>query len=260
MNHAQFSATRRHVVSELTDTLFLESFFDWMPDVVFSVKDTEGRYLVMSEACVTRCSLKNKHDAIGKTAHDLFPTTMASRYTAQDDILFGSGKAVVDRLDMTLYNNKRPGWCLTNKQSVFSRDGALLGLICISKDLTELTREGLLDHRFADTVDFIQSNFHRPLCLQELVSVAGMSVAQLDRRMKRVFHTSTGMFVRKTRLDAAIHALSHTQNSVAQIAADCGFFDQSALSRQCRQATGFSPTQLRAKAPQSVAIGKVANA
>jgi AraC-like DNA-binding protein len=227
-----------------------------MPDVVFSVKDTEGRYLVMSEACVTRCNLKNKHDAIGKTAHDLFPTGMASRYAAQDDLLFESGKAVVDRLDMTLYNNRRPGWCLSNKQSVFSHNGTLLGLICISKDLTELTREGLLDHRFANTVDFIQNNFHRPLCLQELVNVADMSVAQLDRRMKRVFHTSTGMFVRKTRLDAAIHALMHTHNSVAQIAADCGFFDQSALSRQCRHVTGLSPTQLRAKAPRSVGIGK----
>ncbi|HXA47403.1 MAG TPA: AraC family transcriptional regulator [Burkholderiaceae bacterium] len=231
-----------------------------MPDVVFSVKDTEGRYLVMSEACVTRCNLKNKHDAIGKTAHDLFPMTMASRYAAQDNLLFGSGKAVVDRLDMTVYNNRRPGWCLSNKQSVFSPDGTLLGLICISRDLTELTREGLLDHRFADTVDFIQNNFHRSLCLEELVSVAGVSVAQLDRRMKRVFHTSTAMFVRKTRLDAAIHALLHTQNRVAQIAADCGFFDQSALSRQCRQVTGFSPIQLRAKAPQSVAIGRIANA
>lgn len=256
MNHAQFSATRRHVVSDLTDTLFLESFFDWMPDVVFSVKDIEGRYLVMSEACVTRCNLKNKQDAIGKTAHDLFPTTMASRYAAQDDLLFGSGKAVVDRLDMTLYNNRRPGWCLSNKQSVYNHNGTLLGLICISKDLTDLTREGLLDHRFADAVDFIQNNFHRPLCLKELADFADMSVAQLDRRMKRVFHTSTGMFVRKTRLDAAIHALTHTQESVAQISVDCGFFDQSALSRQCRQVTGLSPTQLRGKAARNAKIGR----
>ena len=254
MNQTKYSAARRHVVSDLSDALLLESFFDWMPDIVFSVKDTAGRYLVMSEACVTRCNLKNKQDAIGKTAHDLFPETMASRYAAQDHLLFGSGKAVVDRLDMTLYHDHRPGWCLSNKQSVFSRDGKLLGLICVSKDLTDLTREGMLDHRFADAVDFIQNNFHRPLGLEELAGIAGMSVAQLDRRMKRVFHVSTGMFVRKTRLDAAIHALSHTRNNVAQIAADCGFFDQSAFSKQCRQVTSLSPTQLRAKAQQNLTV------
>lgn len=244
----QYHSARRHVVSDLRDTLFVESLFDWMPDVVFSVKDTDGRYLVMSEACVARCNLRNKREAIGKTAYDLFPSEMAERYAAQDHSLYRYGKPVVDRLDLTLYNDRRHGWCVSHKQSVYGRDGNLLGLICISKDLTELTRERLVDERFAATIDFIQDNYHRQLSLEELADVAEMSIAQLDRRMKRVFQTSTGQFVRKTRLEAAIYSLTHSDLSVAQIAADCGFFDQSAFSRQCRAATGLCPTQLRAKA------------
>jgi len=235
----------RHVVESLTDTLFIESLFDRMPDVVFSVKDVQGRYVAMSEACVSRCGLHSKQEAIGKTAYDLFPRQMASRYAAQDADLFHRGKPVVDRLDLTLYNDRRHGWCLSNKQTVYGRDGRVLGLVCISKDLTELTREGLVDERFAATVDHIQAHYDQQLCLQALADVAGMSVAQLDRRMKRVFQLSTGEFVRRTRLEAAIHALLYSELSIASIAADCGFFDQSAFSRQCRVATGMCPSRLR---------------
>ncbi|QDQ29400.1 AraC family transcriptional regulator [Chitinimonas arctica] len=219
-----------------------------MPDVVFSVKDTQGRYVAMSGACVPRCSLRDKRDAIGKTAYDLFPNHMADRYSVQDAAVFCRGRPVVDNLDLTVYNDKRTGWCLSNKQSVYDKQGKLLGLICISKDLTELTREGLINERFAQTVDFIQANYHRQLCLQELAEVADLSVAQLDRRMKRVFHISTGEFVRQTRLDAAIHAMVSTQRALADIAVECGFFDQSAFHRQCRQSVGMSPRALRMQA------------
>jgi len=239
------SAYQPYVVNSLSDTLFIESLFDRLHDVVFSVKDTQGRYLSVSRACVPRCKLRDKREAIGRTAHDLFPSGMAERYAAQDEVVFSAGRPVVDKLDLTVYNDRRTGWCLSNKQPVYDREGRLLGLICISKDLTELNREGLVDEGFAKAVDFIQSHYARPLCRQELADVAGLSPAQLDRRMLRVFHASTAEFVRRTRLEAALHAISHTRQPLAEIAAEVGFCDQSALHRQCRQATGMSPRQLR---------------
>ncbi|WP_137936712.1 AraC family transcriptional regulator [Chitinivorax sp. B] len=235
----------RHVVSDLRDTLFVQTLFDRLPDIVFSVKDTAGRYVAMSEACVERCGLRHKRDAIGKTAHDLFPAHMADRYTAQDRIVFSQNCPIVDNLDLTVYNNRLPGWCLSNKEPVFDRTGQLIGLVCLSKDLTELSRDGLVDEHFAQTIDFIQSNYHRHLPLEELSELSGLSIAQLDRRMKRVFQMSTGHFVRKTRLDAATHALVYTTLPIADIAVDCGFFDQSALTRQLRQMTGMSPREYR---------------
>lgn len=243
----QQSAHRPHVVNELSDTMFIESLFDRLPDVVFTVKDTAGRYVAVSHACLHRCRLREKRDAIGRTAHDLFPNHMADRYSAQDDVVF-DGRPIVDSLDLTVYNDRSSGWCISNKQSVYNKQGELLGLVCISKDLTELTREGLIDERFAHTVDFIQANYMRHLCLQELAEEAQLSIAQLDRRMKRVFQLSTGEFVRRTRLEAALHAISHTKRALADIAVDAGFFDQSALHKQCRQATGLSPRQLRMQA------------
>ncbi len=241
-------ATRPCVVNSLAEAAFAEALFDRLPDVVFSVKDTAGRYQAVSGACVPRCKLRDKREALGRTAHELFPRDMAERYSAQDERLFSIGRPVQDQLDLTLYNDRQPGWCITHKQPVVDREGRLLGLICISKDLTELTREGLVDEGFARAVDHIQAHCARQISLQELSDVAGLSAAQLDRRMKRVFHTTTGEFVRRTRLEAALHAITHSRRPLADIAAEAGFCDQSALHRQCRRATGLSPRQLRLQA------------
>lgn len=242
-----------YIANSLTDVAFIESLFDRLPDVVFSVKDIEGRYVAMSSACVPRCRLRDKRDAVGRTAHELFPRHMAERYAEQDVALFAAGRPVVDKLDLTVYNDRSPGWCLSNKHPVYARDGRLLGLVCLSKDLAELTREGLVDEGFARVIDFIQAHYARALCLDELAEVGGLSVAQLDRRMKRVFHSSTGGFVRRTRVEAALHAITHSQRPLADVAAEVGFCDQSALNRHCRQATGMSPRQLRLAALRSAA-------
>jgi AraC-like DNA-binding protein len=236
-----------HVVRHLADLAGLQPLFDRLPDVVFSVKDTQGRYVAISQACAPRCRLRDPREALGRTAHELFPLDMAERYRAQDELVFGIGRPVLDRLDLTVYNDRRPGWCLSNKQPVYNPQGELLGLVCLSKDLTELTREGLVDQRFSRVVDFVHEHHGRALAAQELADVAGLSIAQLDRRMKRVFHMSTAAFVRRTRLEAALHAIAHTQRPLADIAADAGFCDQSALSRECKRATGATPRQLRSK-------------
>ncbi|WP_434634022.1 helix-turn-helix domain-containing protein [Chromobacterium sp. CV08] len=234
-----------HIVSDLSAARAMAALFDHLPDVVFAVKDTDGRYLAISEGCVRRCALRNRLQAEGRTAHELFPGAMADRYRQQDQTLFAERRPLRDRLDLTVYPDGAPGWCLTGKQALHDTDGRLLGLVCISRDLAELTRERLLDARFAACVDHIQAHYHRPLRLEELCDLSGLSTGQLDRRMKRVFSQSVGDFIRRTRMEAASHAILHSRRPLADIAAGCGFSDQSALTRLCRQMLGLSPRQLR---------------
>ncbi|UTH76398.1 AraC family transcriptional regulator [Chromobacterium sp. IIBBL 290-4] len=233
------------LTSDIAAARAMAALFDHLPDMVFAVKDLDSRYLTLSEGCVQRCSLRNRKQAEGRTAHELFPDAMADRYQAQDHALFAEGAPLRNRLDLTVYPDGSPGWCLTNKQPLRHPDGELLGLVCISKDLADLTREKLLDARFAACVDHIQAHYHRPLHLNELCELSGLSIGQLDRRMRRVFQLSAGDFIRRTRMDAASHAIRHSRRPLADIAAACGFSDQSALSRLCRQLLDLSPRQLR---------------
>ncbi|MCP3102135.1 AraC family transcriptional regulator [Myxococcus sp. K15C18031901] len=232
-------------MGRVANPLFAEELFDRVPDIVFSVKDIQGRYVCISEACAERCGLESKAAAVGRTAHELFPRHMADRYVRQDERVFRTGRPIVDNLDLTLFNNREPGWCLTSKVPLFDASGEVLGLACLSKDIHEPGRAGLVDERFAATIDHIQAHYAERLRIDSLARRAGMSAAQFERRMRRIFQLSAGQFIMKTRIDAAAERLSEGAQAIATIALAVGFCDQSALSRQFKQVTGLSPRQYR---------------
>jgi PAS domain S-box-containing protein len=232
-------------LARIASPRYIEALFDRLPDIVFSMKGRDGRYVLMSEACVQRCGLKSKRDAIGKTAFDLFPRPMAERYARQDERLFRSGRPIADNLDLTVYRDGSAGWCLTTKEPLHDRSGAVIGLACISKDLVEPSRAGLVDARFADAVDFMLENYDLPLRVEELARRAGVSEAQFERRMKKIFQLSASQYLIKTRIGHAARLLAEGDQPIAVIAQQTGFSDQSALSRQFRQVTGFAPREYR---------------
>jgi AraC-like DNA-binding protein len=238
-------AWRRSVMASIAAPLFAEAMFDCVPDVVFSVKDREGRYVCISKTCVERCGLADRSEAIGRTAHDLFPKHMADRYVQQDAWLFRTGKPIIDNLDLTLYPDRSPGWCITTKFPQYSARGELVALACISKDLVDPGRSSVVDERFAETIDYIQENYALPLRIPVLARMAGLSAGQFERRMKSIFHISAVHFLIKTRIHQASLALANEDRSIADIALSCGFCDQSALSRQFKQLTGLTPREYR---------------
>lgn len=221
------------------------SLFDRLPDIVFSIKDLKGRYVLMSEAAVVRCGLPNKQLAVGMTAFDLFPSPMAARYARQDAELFRSGKPIIDNLDLTLYRDRSSGWCLTTKEPLRNANGEIIGLACISKDLTEPGRAALVDTEFADTIDYMHANLGEPLRVEELARRARLSMAQFDRRMKKVFQLSAGQYLMKIRIDTAARLLAESDHSIAKIAQITGFCDQSNFSRRFRLLTSLSPLRYR---------------
>ena len=81
--------------------------------------------------------------------------------------------------------------------------------------------------------------------MDALAHRAGLSQAQFDRRMKKIFQLSAGQYVIKTRIDHATRLLGSTRLPIADIAQQAGFSDQSAFSRQFRHVTGFTPRQYR---------------
>lgn len=221
------------------------ALFDNAPDIVFSIKDRQLRYMAMSLACVDRCGLASAQEAIGKTARDLFPRHMAERYEAQDQALFRHGRAIVDNLDLTLYPGGRSGWCITSKQPLFDHRGQIIGLACLSRDLIEPSRAGLIDAHFAATIDAVHADFARPWRIDELAEQAGLSNAQFERRMKKIFQLSALQYLMKLRIEQAARRLRDRDDAIAHIAHECGFVDQSALSRQFKAVTGLSPRAYR---------------
>jgi AraC-like DNA-binding protein len=229
----------------LADPFFAEELFDLLADVVFFVKDAEGRYVLVNVTLMRRCGLQDKRGLIGRTPLDVFPAELGASYAAQDRQVITTGEPIHDRLELHLYPNRAPGWCLTHKIPLFDRDGQIVGLAGISRDLRMPDKEHPVYRRIAVAVTYIQEHYDEPLRVEELARIAKISVAQFERYLQRIFDLTPKQLIIKTRLDAAAHLLAGDR-SVAEIALSCGYADHSAFSRQFRVIVGLSPIKYRA--------------
>ncbi len=222
---------------------------DVIPDAAIFIKDDQARYVLANRTLVQRCGLKALAPLLGKTSAEVFPAQLGPGYTEQDRRVLRQGATLEDQLELHLYGSREPGWCLTHKWPLYDTAGQIIGLVGISVDLQAATDTHPAYQRLAAVDEHIRRHFNQPISLGELTRIAGLSVAQLERYCKRVFHLTPRQMIHKARLEHA-HRLLHTELPITEVALQCGYTDHSAFSRQFKQLTGFTPRQYRAATEQ----------
>ena len=243
----QAISPRTAFVESLAGLLPFERLFDGVPDIVFFVKDTAGRYLAVNDTLATRCGLAGKNAVLGLTAAELFPPPLGSAFAAQDRAILRNGNPIRDHLGLHLYPSGRSGWCLTFKEPILDKSGQIIGICGISRDLHLPGEPAGNLTALSSTLDYIHRHYDQALRLPCLAAMAELSIYQFDQRIRNLFHLSAGQYLVKVRIDAACQRLSGTTEAIAQIALNCGYSDQSAFSRQFKQAVGISPLAYRKK-------------
>lgn len=228
-----------------------DNLFDSVPDIVFFIKDARGRYMAVNETLASRCGLPDKEAAIGLTAEDLFPPPLGEGFARQDRDILRTGRGIRDHLELHLYPGGRRGWCLTFKEPLKGRDGSTVGVCGLSRDVHAHGERKEDLAALSKAIDHIHRHFDEPLRLPQLADMAGLSVYQFDQRIRALFHVTAGQYLVKVRVDEACDRLSTGDEPIAQIALACGYSDQSAFSRQFKQAVGLSPLAYRKKMASS---------
>ncbi|MBF2938068.1 PAS domain-containing protein, partial [Pseudomonas aeruginosa] len=106
-----------------------------MPGVVFFVKDERARYVLVNRTLARRCGVKDKAELLGRSADEVFPSSLGPLYAEQDRRVLRGGATLENQLELHLYPGRQPGWCLTHKQALRDADGAIIGMAGISHDL-----------------------------------------------------------------------------------------------------------------------------
>jgi PAS domain S-box-containing protein len=236
---------RKSFFESIDGMLPVDRLFDGVPDIVFFVKDAGGRYMAVNDTLAARCGLTGKDDALGRTAEQLFPSPLGSAFSRQDGEILRGKSGIRDHLELHLYPGGRRGWCLTFKEPVIGKNGGVIGICGISRDLHA---PGAAEGDYAamsGAIRHIHGHYDEPLRLPALAEMAGLSVYQFDQRIRSLFHVTAGQYLVKVRIDAACKRLTGGGDSIAMIALDCGYSDQSAFSRQFKQAVGISPMAYR---------------
>ena len=91
--------------------------------------------------------------------------------------------------------------------------------------------------------DYVHANLAEPIEVNDLASLAGRSPFHFTRIFARSIGVTPYRYVVHLRLQAAIDRIKSGM-SLAQVAADTGFSDQSHLSRWIRRVHGIAPSEL----------------
>lgn len=93
--------------------------------------------------------------------------------------------------------------------------------------------------------DVLHSSPGENIDLSRIGAQAGLSVPQLVRQFKAVFHTTPYQYLTTVRLEQAAQLLKHSEEQVQDIAWMCGFENTSAFSRAFKSRYHLQPTHFR---------------
>jgi transcriptional regulator GlxA family with amidase domain len=105
-----------------------------------------------------------------------------------------------------------------------------------------------LSRWISHAIDYLSSHFGDDLSIDRLADALGISGSHLAHLFRAETGTSVHDFLNHVRVEVARHLLSHTDETLIEIAASVGFFDASHLSRVFQQICGERPSDCRRSA------------
>ena len=236
---------REPLAACLANPWFAETLFDCLPDVDLFVKDRQARYVVVSEGMVHRAGARSKDELLGRTTLEVFPPPQGAVYYEQDRQVLEKGLKIRDRLELHYYS-QGSCWYLTQKFPLHDAHGRVVGLAGTSRDISDPHPGQGPCALVARAVEHLRYGFAEPLRVEELARMAGLSTARFERMIKRIFHLTPLQLLTKVRLEAAAQMLASGDLSIAEVAHECGYSDQSAFCRQFKAAVDMTPSGFRA--------------
>lgn len=102
-----------------------------------------------------------------------------------------------------------------------------------------------LDNRVSKAMEFLEANLARRINAADAARSAGVSVRNLNHLFRSQVRMAPMNVLLTYRLDRACHLLRHTDQSIEQVAENCGFPNRYYFSRMLKQHRGISPAAYR---------------
>ncbi|MGO8836951.1 MAG: PAS domain-containing protein [Limisphaerales bacterium] len=119
----------------LKERLLLRTLIDNLPDAIYA-KDLAGRKTMANPADLRNLRCKSEAEAVGKTDFDFFPPDVAQKFHDDDQKVF-QGQPVINREEHFFDAAGRKLWLLTSKLPLRDKDGKIIGLVGIGRDITK---------------------------------------------------------------------------------------------------------------------------
>lgn len=223
----------------------MQVLFNHLPDVYYFMKNRAGRFVLGNDTFVKQCGVDTEAEIIGKTDFDFFPLGRAESFVKDDNFVMETGESIIDRVELAPDPGNSINWFVTCKVPVYSNEGKIIGLAGTARDIT---RAGLALQPYTEmraVLEYVRDNYSQSIEIKTLAALVHLSVSQFERRFRKVFQTSPLKHIMRVRIRAASVRLTTTNDTIAAIALDCGFYDHSHFTRNFRKVMGTSPKDYR---------------
>lgn len=240
-----FSRQRREFLARVASPAGFEVLFDYLPDVYFFVKDQGGRFVRCSRAFVSLLSARSEQDVLGLRDAHFFPSALADSYVRDDQLVMASVTPLIDKVELVRTAEGSINWHSTTKLPVLDAKGEVMGVAGVTRDISKMKSNNERFAYWAPVLEAIINSYAEPISMASLAAKVSLSISQFDRRFKKHFGTTPRKYLTDVRINAACQLLSSTNLSVAAIAVQTGFYDQSHFTKQFTKVKGTTPARYR---------------
>jgi diguanylate cyclase (GGDEF)-like protein/PAS domain S-box-containing protein len=152
------------------------SLLDQLPDYV-SIKDRQGRFVFCNKAICDAAGLGGDAVLLGKTDADIHDAKTAARLVRLDHRVIATGLPVEKQEERIRLFDGRMLWLSISKAALRDAEGRVVGIISVSRDISERKLQEELRHGHARLLEMIARGRPLDVVLEALVTLAE---AQLD--------------------------------------------------------------------------------
>lgn len=168
----------------------LRTVIDNLPDRIY-VKDTQGHYVLDNPAHQRKLGVSDPAQVIGKTSADFFDPDAAARIAADDAEIIRTGAPLLEREEVSEDKGGASRWLLTTKVPLDDGNGRIIGIVGLSRDITERRRaQKLLEDKNRQLEQAIDAEHRAMAQLKEAQSalVQSEKLAGLGQMVAGVAH------------------------------------------------------------------------
>jgi AraC family transcriptional regulator len=111
----------------------------------------------------------------------------------------------------------------------------------VSKPVLDFKANSLPQSQLERVIDYMKANLTQDLSILDLATLINMSESHFSRSFKQSVGIAPYQYFMQQRVERAKQLLEHQAISISDIALDCGFANQTHLTKVFRQMTGMTP-------------------
>ncbi|MGH7992155.1 MAG: PAS domain-containing protein, partial [Limisphaerales bacterium] len=136
----QAATEEKGLAGTMTDThRLLEAILENIPDRIY-FKDTQSRFIKLSKSLAHRLGVENPASAIGKTDSDFNISEKAGEFYQDEQRVMQTGQPLINKTEKQILPNGEIGWTSTTKVPLRDKEGKVIGLVGLNRDITEQKR------------------------------------------------------------------------------------------------------------------------